>query len=124
MQDTCLIISGGDFSPLPEELRRSAYVIACDRGWQYARRLGLTPDLVVGDFDSAPPPDTALTAPDAFSVFGGWITVAGNFSGSCGSVRMLLFSIVDGGLTPGVFTTADETFFAPLLTLSLSVIAI
>ena len=58
MQDTCLIISGGDFSPLPEELRRSAYVIACDRGWQYARRLGLKPDLVVGDFDSAPPPDT------------------------------------------------------------------
>ena len=58
MNGLCLIVSGGEFAPLPEDLRRPAFVIACDRGWQYARRLGLLPDLTVGDFDSAPPPET------------------------------------------------------------------
>ena len=47
---SCLIITGGDFSPftVPE----GAFVIACDRGYAYARRCGVRPDLVVGDFDS------------------------------------------------------------------------
>ena len=47
---SCLIISGGDFSPftVPE----GAFVIACDRGYAYARRCGVRPHLVVGDFDS------------------------------------------------------------------------
>ncbi len=56
MEGICLIVSGGEFCPLPEDLRGAAVVIACDRGWTYAERLGLTPDLVVGDFDSAPQP--------------------------------------------------------------------
>ena len=58
MNEYCLIISGGDYHGLPEELQTisPACIIACDRGWQHAERMGLTPDLVVGDFDSAPPP--------------------------------------------------------------------
>lgn len=46
----CLIISGGDFSPfaVPE----GTFVIACDRGYAYACRCGIRPDLVLGDFDS------------------------------------------------------------------------
>lgn len=50
MSNTCLIISGGDFSPftVPE----SAYVIACDRGYAYSQSCGVRPDLVLGDFDS------------------------------------------------------------------------
>ena len=58
MEGFCLIVSGGEFAPLPAGLPPPDCVIACDRGWQYAGRLGLTPDLVVGDFDSAPPPET------------------------------------------------------------------
>lgn len=58
MDPMCLILSGGTFAPLPEDMAPPAFVIACDRGWQYAERLGLAPDLVVGDFDSADaPPD-------------------------------------------------------------------
>lgn len=53
----CLLISGGDFCDITEELHAAEHIIACDRGWQYAKRLGLTPDLIVGDFDSAPPPE-------------------------------------------------------------------
>lgn len=56
MEGTCLIVSGGDFCPPPDELRAAAFVIACDCGYVYAERLGLAPDLIIGDFDSAPPP--------------------------------------------------------------------
>ena len=58
MDSFCLIVSGGEFCALPEELRAPDYVIACDCGYEHAERLGLTPDLIVGDFDSAPPPKT------------------------------------------------------------------
>lgn len=37
----------------------SATIVAVDAGWQQAQKLGLTPDLVLGDFDSAPPPPSA-----------------------------------------------------------------
>ena len=54
----CLILSA---CPVSEELRRcwqpGDYVIACDAGWHNARRLGLVPDLVLGDFDSSRRPE-------------------------------------------------------------------
>ena len=34
------------------------FVVACDAGYRNAERLGLRPDLIVGDFDSAPQPKT------------------------------------------------------------------
>lgn len=43
---------------VPGDLYRADYVIACDKGWQYAKQMGITPDLIVGDFDSSPPPIT------------------------------------------------------------------
>lgn len=60
MKKLCLIISGGEFAELPDELRRPSFIIACDRGWQYAERLSLVPDLIVGDFDSSPAPETSV----------------------------------------------------------------
>lgn len=57
---TCLIISGGDFSPFPSELPSFDYIIACDRGYEYARRLGLVPDVIIGDFDSSSQPGTEI----------------------------------------------------------------
>ena len=63
MKNCCMMISGGAFCPLPEDVMNRApecYLIACDRGYAYAARMGLTPDLVVGDFDSAPPPETGI----------------------------------------------------------------
>ena len=58
MNEYCLIISGGEYHELPEvyQMESPTFIIACDRGWRHAERMGLTPDLVVGDFDSAPPP--------------------------------------------------------------------
>ncbi len=64
----CLIISGGEFSPLPDSCiteylqagDSKPLVIACDRGYEYAERLGIVPDIIVGDFDSAPEPLTEI----------------------------------------------------------------
>ena len=50
----CLVISGGDFYDAPRSLYDQAdFVIACDKGWDYAKRLGFEPDVVIGDFDSS-----------------------------------------------------------------------
>ncbi len=51
MKTNCMIISGGDFSPIPVP-DAETFVIACDRGYEYARRCGIRPDLLVSDFDS------------------------------------------------------------------------
>lgn len=51
MEKRCLIISGGEFSPI-EDYTDSDYVIACDKGYEYATGCGIKPDLTLGDFDS------------------------------------------------------------------------
>lgn len=51
MSESCLIISGGAFSPF-DPPAPGEFVIACDRGYTYARRCGIELDLLVSDFDS------------------------------------------------------------------------
>ena len=46
----CLIITGGDYAPVNTE--NYDYIIACDKGYEYACRMGIRPDTVIGDFDS------------------------------------------------------------------------
>ena len=53
MERTCAIISGGAYSPI-YGIEEAEFVIACDRGLCYAQKEGITPDLLVGDFDSFP----------------------------------------------------------------------
>lgn len=53
----CYIVGAGDFdgsgfSPQAEDL-----VIAADGGYLHLRQMGVSPDLVVGDFDSMPEPE-------------------------------------------------------------------
>ena len=50
-QNRCVVISGGDFSPV-SGISPDDFVIACDRGYVYCERLGLRPDLIISDFDS------------------------------------------------------------------------
>ena len=47
---TCLIIAGGEYAPICP--RPGEYIIACDRGYVYAQREGIRPQLLIGDFDS------------------------------------------------------------------------
>ena len=48
---TCLIITGGDYNDLPNGLSYDR-VIACDLGFEHAKKMNITPDVVLGDFDS------------------------------------------------------------------------
>ncbi|MBD5093202.1 MAG: thiamine diphosphokinase [Subdoligranulum sp.] len=59
----CVIFAG---LPVSERLCRfwqdAALIIAADAGYENARRLGVEPDLLLGDYDSAPcPPQNAKT---------------------------------------------------------------
>lgn len=50
--DRCIIFCAGGFSGLIEPVKSDDYVIAADGGLLHAQSLGLTPDLILGDFDS------------------------------------------------------------------------
>ena len=50
--EICTIICGAPCAEFPREKVRG-FVIAADHGLDYALAAGITPDLVVGDFDSA-----------------------------------------------------------------------
>ena len=55
----CVILSACPVQPEFKRLLRSDdFIIACDAGYRNAERLDLRPDLIVGDFDSAPQPKT------------------------------------------------------------------
>lgn len=50
MEKTCYIIGAGAITSLP--IPKDAFVICADGGLAAAARFGVTPDLIVGDFDS------------------------------------------------------------------------
>ncbi len=47
----CIIIAGGDL-PGDIDIPENAFMICADCGLRHAKRLGIKPDLIVGDFDS------------------------------------------------------------------------
>ncbi len=53
MEPKCVIISAGSFPNIEIDLQEGDLCIACDAGFKYAQHLGILPDLIVGDFDSA-----------------------------------------------------------------------
>ncbi len=52
MSEWCLIISGAPYCYIPPNVQKADFIIACDKGYIYAQRASLKPDLVIGDFDS------------------------------------------------------------------------
>ena len=53
IEPKCVIISAGDFPGVEIELNENDLCIACDAGFKYAQQIGILPDLIIGDFDSA-----------------------------------------------------------------------
>ena len=52
----CAIVGAGDFFPERFEKEKYGFIIAADGGWRTLLNIGVTPDLVVGDFDSSTAP--------------------------------------------------------------------
>ncbi|MFV0414511.1 MAG: thiamine diphosphokinase [Oscillospiraceae bacterium] len=95
---SCVIISS---RPLSAALRRyiapGAFVIAADAGWLRSMEIGVTPNLALGDFDSAPAPgpevetlilpaekndtDTHFAAREALRRGFGQVTILGGMGG-------------------------------------------
>ena len=48
----CVIFCAAEFEKLAEPIDRSDLVIAADGGLRHTRMLGITPDVILGDFDS------------------------------------------------------------------------
>ena len=59
----CVVIGGGDLTATDRLLKKISdtdYIICCDSGYLHAQALGITPDLIVGDFDSMQKPETDI----------------------------------------------------------------
>jgi thiamine pyrophosphokinase len=51
----CIIISGAPSSTFPKDINfEKSFVYCADYGCRYAEKLGITPDIVIGDFDTYP----------------------------------------------------------------------
>ena len=48
----CIIFCAADFEALAEPIRAEDYIIAADGGLRHTEALGLTPGIILGDFDS------------------------------------------------------------------------
>lgn len=49
---SCMIFCAGGFDRLIEPIQKGDLVIAADGGLSHVQRLGITPDVILGDFDS------------------------------------------------------------------------
>ncbi len=60
----CLLISGSPEYDIPfikEQHIKGDFVVCADVGWDYCRKAGIIPDLVVGDFDSCADADVSAS---------------------------------------------------------------
>ena len=47
----CLLVSGGEYSPV-ENPEYYDFIIACDKGYDHCMKMGISPNIVIGDLDS------------------------------------------------------------------------
>ena len=52
MKKRCIIVGAGELTVSKIPVEEEDLVIAADGGYAYCRRLGIRPDLILGDFDS------------------------------------------------------------------------
>ena len=58
MKQAVLLAAGPIFHPEQLTVPEEAFLVCADAGYRYAQALGREPDLILGDFDSAPAPDS------------------------------------------------------------------
>lgn len=57
MEKLCVIFGAGELYPPRKKFGKSELIIAADGGYAHAVKLGLEPDVVIGDFDSGNAPE-------------------------------------------------------------------
>lgn len=63
MKNRCVIIAAApdpEISYIRQCIKENDFVICADAGYEAAFKAGITPDLIVGDFDSAKKPETGI----------------------------------------------------------------
>ena len=51
-KSNCIIIAGGEFKEKDIKINEGDFITAADKGYEYAQKLNLKVDLLIGDFDS------------------------------------------------------------------------
>ena len=59
----CFVFAAADFYGLRERPRSGDFLIAADAGYLLCRKIGLSPDLLIGDFDSMDEPSAPPNVP-------------------------------------------------------------
>ncbi|MGO3017726.1 MAG: thiamine diphosphokinase [Anaerococcus sp.] len=54
---TCYLVGGGEFDGFFDKIDESDFVIGVDKGYKNLLKVGIEPDLIIGDFDSSEEPD-------------------------------------------------------------------
>lgn len=57
MKNICFVVGAGDFCAEKIIIPSGSHIIAADGGYRHLERAGIKPDMVLGDFDSAPVPE-------------------------------------------------------------------
>ena len=92
---SCLIFNAGDFAGLAEPVSSSDFILAADGGLNYVNALGLTPHVVLGDFDSLGyVPENATVFPVEKDDTDSMLAVRHGLS--LGFDRFLLYGALDG----------------------------
>ena len=91
----CVIFCAGSFDCLAAPIQKDDYIIAADGGFAHVQALGLTPDAVLGDFDSLGyVPETAKVFPVEKDDTDAMLAVRHGLSR--GYTEFLLYGTLDG----------------------------
>ena len=91
----CVIFCGGEFDSLHTPIPDGSFVIAADKGLEYTKKLGLSPDLILGDFDSLGyVPEQADVFPVQKDDTDAMLAVRAGLDAGCG--EFFLYAALDG----------------------------
>ena len=91
----CVIFCAGGFDGLIEPIRAGSCIVAADGGLTHVQALGLTPDIILGDFDSLGyTPPSAAVFPVEKDDTDSMLAVRRGLSAGCD--RFLLYGSLDG----------------------------
>ena len=111
MTHRCVIISGGNYAPV-EGVQAEDFVIACDKGYVYAEKAGIRPNLLVGDFDSYEgvlPSD--LPVEQGFAQVELFCALGGRLDHLYANLQAAAFAVANGGCRVTIHDSETMLYF-------------